>query len=49
MTGTLRGAAAARLLDEVEDDPQGLMARLTGNCNRGNERLGKHHPRNQGR
>lgn len=29
---TLRGAVAARFLTDVEDgDPQGLMARLTGN------------------
>ena len=35
---------------EVEDDdPQKLMARVTGNYIRGNERTAKDHPRNQGR
>ena len=44
----LRGAAAARFLDDVEaDDEQELMARVTGNYRRGNERTGKNHPRNQ--
>lgn len=48
--GTLRGAAAARFLVDVEDDdPQQLMARLTGNYKHGNERLARDHPRNQGR
>jgi hypothetical protein len=38
---TLRGATAARFLREVESgDPQQLMARLTGNFKRGNERRG---------
>lgn len=46
--GTLRGAAAARFLRAVEDDdPQELMARLTGDYKHGNERLGKDHPRNR--
>lgn len=36
---TLRGAAAARFLADVErSDPQQLMARVTGNYKRGNER-----------
>lgn len=44
---TLRGAAAARFLRDVESgDPQRLMARVTGNYKRGNERMGKSHPRN---
>ncbi len=44
---TLRGAAAARFLDDVEDDdPQELMARVTGNYRHGNERTAKQHPRN---
>jgi len=48
--GTLRGAAAARfLIDVQEDDPQELMARLTGNYKHGNERLAKAHPRNRSR
>lgn len=47
---TLRGAAAKRFLVDVEDaDPQGLMARVTGNYKRGNERTAKNHPRNRSR
>ncbi len=46
----LRGGRVAEFLADVEDDdPQELMARLTGNYKRGNERMGKKHPRNQGR
>jgi hypothetical protein len=46
----LRGAAAARFLADVEDDEeQELMARVTGNYRRGNERTAKNHPRNAGR
>ena len=48
----LRGAAAARFLADVEDgadDDQELMARVTGNYRRGNERTAKNHPRNSGR
>ena len=45
----LRGAAASRFLLDVEDnDPQELMARLTGNYKRGNERVASKHPRNKG-
>lgn len=45
---TLRGAAAARFLDDVAtDDPQELMARVTGNYRRGNERQRRQHPRNR--
>ena len=48
---TLRGAGAAEFLAEVEScppaDAQQLMARLTGNYKRGNERLAKRHPRNR--
>ena len=44
---TLRGDAATRFLTDVEtDDPQELMARITGNYKRGNERAAKNHPRN---
>jgi hypothetical protein len=44
---TLRGNRAAAFVAEVErDDPQELMARWTGNYRRGNERMGKNHPRN---
>jgi len=47
---TLRGAAADRFLASVEDDdPQQLMARLTGNYKHGNERQARNHPRNSGR
>lgn len=46
----LRGAAAARFLADVEDsghdDAQELMARVTGNYRRGNERTARNHPRN---
>lgn len=46
---TLRGDAADRFLAEVDDDdPQELMARLTGNYKRGNERTARNHPRNRG-
>lgn len=47
----LRGARAQEFLAEVEagGDLQGLMARLTGNYRRGNERRARNHPRNRGR
>ena len=47
----LRGAAATRFLADVEDgaEEQELMARVTGNYRRGNERTAKDHPRNRGR
>lgn len=46
----LRGSRAAQFLDDVErEDPQELMARVTGNYKRGNERTAKDHPRNRGR
>lgn len=48
---TLRGNAAADFLAEVEaaddSDAQQLMARVTGNYKRGNERLASQHPRNR--
>ena len=41
---TLRGPAAQRFLEDVESgDPQELMARLTGNYKRGNERTARNH------
>jgi len=47
---TLRGRKAERFLADVDnEDPQQLMARLTGNYRRGNERTAKQHPRNRGR
>ncbi|WP_028660048.1 hypothetical protein [Nocardioides insulae] len=46
----LRGAAARRFISDVEiGDPQELIARLTGNYKRGNERVAKNHPRNKRR
>ncbi|UFU07212.1 hypothetical protein [Ruania halotolerans] len=45
----LRGNRAAEFLARVEqEDPQELMARLTGNYKRGNERTARNHPRNRG-
>lgn len=47
---TLRGDKAAAFLEDVElSDPQELMARLTGNYRRGNERQARNHPRSRGR
>ena len=41
----LRGGRARQFLAEVEDDdPQELMARVTGNYKHGNERSGGHRP-----
>ena len=46
----LRGSAAARFLIDVDTgDPQELMARITGNYRRGNERTAMNHPRNRRR
>lgn len=48
--GTLRGRAAERFLaDVVTQDPQAVMARVTGNYKHGNERIAQRHPRNAGR
>lgn len=45
---TLRGARANAFLDDVgTSDGQELMARLTGNYKRGNERATAQHPRAQ--
>jgi antitoxin (DNA-binding transcriptional repressor) of toxin-antitoxin stability system len=45
---TLRGSAATAFLEDVErDDPQQVMAGVTGNYRRGNERVARHHPRNR--
>lgn len=47
---TLRGKRALAFLDDVlVEDPQELMARVTGNYRRGNERQARNHPRNRGR
>jgi hypothetical protein len=45
----LRGGRAAQFMAEVEDEPQEVMARWTGNYRRGNERTARSHPRNTGR
>ena len=51
IAATLRGRNAEDLLSEAPDpaspDAQRLMARLTGNYKRGNERLAGQHPRNR--
>lgn len=45
LAATLRKSAAAKFLDDVErGDPQQLMARITGNYKRGNERTKTHRP-----
>lgn len=45
---TLRGSAAVRFLDDVErGDPQQVMARVTGDYKRGNERAARDHSRNR--
>ena len=45
---TLRGSAAARFLEDIErSDPQQVMARVTGDYRRGNERAARDHPRNR--
>ena len=43
---TLRGSRAAEFLAAETGDAQELMARLTGNYRRGNERQARAHPRN---
>jgi hypothetical protein len=51
LAATLRGTDAVDFLAEVEHgdaaDAQQLMARLTGNYKRGNERTASEHPRNR--
>ncbi len=44
----LRSARAAEFLSNAEADPQGAVARWTGNDKRSNERAAKQHPRNGG-
>ena len=47
---TLQGSRARAFREDVEalafDEQQQLMARLTGNYRRGNERQARNHPRN---
>ena len=46
LASTLRGSAAQKFLAQAEtSDAQQLMARVTGNYKRGNERTAKNHPR----
>ena len=46
----LRGDRATAFLEDVASgDAQELMARLTGNYRRGNERTARQHPRNRAR
>lgn len=51
VASTLRGAEAQEFLAEVSScspvEAQQLMARVTGNYKRGNERLAAAHPRNR--
>jgi hypothetical protein len=51
LASTLRGAVAAEFKQEVADEgsaaAQQLMARITGNYKRGNERKAGEHPRNR--
>jgi hypothetical protein len=50
LAATLRGDCADEFIDDVGDSSdQELMARLTGNYKRGNERQGRDHPRNKDR
>lgn len=45
---TLRGRRAADFLEDVAGgSEQELMARVTGNYKRGNERIARQHPRNR--
>lgn len=50
---TLRRRKAAEFVESVaglsDDEAQDVMARLTGNHKRGNERTGAQHPRNRAR
>jgi hypothetical protein len=43
----LRGARAEEFLEDTATDPQGAMARWTGNYKHGNERTAREHPRNR--
>lgn len=51
IASTLRGEAARSFLGRAEGATHGpvqqLMARITGNYKRGNERTAKNHPRNR--
>jgi len=51
LAATLRGSKAAAFSEQMETasfaEQQQLMARITGNYKRGNERQSKEHPRNR--
>jgi hypothetical protein len=51
LASVLRGKAAQDFLGQIETEEfaagQQLMARLTGNYKRGNERMASRHPRNR--
>lgn len=51
LAATLRGRRASEFLADLdgggESEAQQLMARLTGNYKRGNERTARNHPRNR--
>ncbi len=51
IASTLRGKVAEGFLEDSSDlgesELQHLMARLTGNYRRGNERVARNHPRNR--
>ena len=51
LAATLRGAKAAAFIKKMNSltfsKQQQLMARVTGNYKRGNERFSKNHPRNR--
>jgi hypothetical protein len=51
VASTLRGSAAQDFMAQLDagsdSDAQQLMARITGNYKRGNERLASRHPRNR--
>lgn len=48
LAATLRKAAAAKFLRDIERrDPQQVMARVTGNYKRGNERVARDRPQNR--
>lgn len=50
VAGTLRDGAAVEFLRGVEGgNPQHLIARLTVNYKRGDEKIARVHPRNRGR
>ena len=52
VAATLRGRRADEFVDDagdIGDGGQELMARLTGNYKRGNERESRRHPRNRHR